>query len=127
MGSVLVNEFWAVGACYIVYKMTKTAAAAPEGASVKLPSVPEVLLKRRNRQIASLRIKDGFKRASTALRAARQTEAFKRAEKYSILYRRQRKQEVRIAAEHKVAFVMRTKGINCMAPKAKKVMQLLRL
>merc|ERR1719186_1408881 len=106
---------------------------------VVLPSVPEVLLKRRNRRIQSLRIRDGFKSSKTALRAARQTEAFKRAEKYAIFYRRLRKQEVRlnrlakatgstrVSAEHKVAFVMRTKGINCMAPKAKKVMQLLRL
>merc|ERR1712212_632484 len=93
-----------------IFRMAETATA-PEGASVKLPSVPEVLLKRRNRQISSLRIRDGFKRARTALRAARQTEAFKRAEKYAILYRRQRKQEVRL---------------NRLA-KAKKVMQLLRL
>merc|ERR1712000_150386 len=113
-------------------KMTATT-------KVVLPSVPEVLLKRRNRRIQSLRIRDGFKSSKTALRAARQTEAFKRAEKYAIFYRRQRKQEVRlnnlakaegcvrVPDEHKVAFVMRIKGINCMAPKAKKVMQLLRL
>merc|ERR1712055_1125688 len=106
---------------------------------VVLPSVPEVLLKRRNRTLQSLRIRDGFKKTRTALRAARTTEAFKRAEKYAIYYRRLRKQEVRlnrvakaegcvrVEAQPKVAFVMRIKGINCMAPKAKKIMQLLRL
>merc|ERR1711970_1140055 len=104
----------------------------------KLPSVPEVLLKRRNRTLQSLRIKDGFRKTRTAIRSARTTEAFKRAEKYAIYYRRLRKQEVmlnrkkavgniRVPAEPKVAFVMRTKGINCMAPKVKKAMQLLRL
>merc|ERR1712002_98993 len=121
--------------------LIKMAPIAEKSTATKvvLPSVPEVLLKRRNRQIQSARIRDGFKKSRTALRAARLTEAFKRAEKYAIYYRRQRKQEVRlnrlakaagavrIPAEHKVAFVMRIKGINCMAPKAKKVMQLLRL
>merc|ERR1712183_717368 len=106
---------------------------------VVLPSVPEVLLKRRNRTLQSLRVRDGFRKTRTALRAARTTEAFRRAEKYAIFYRRLRKQEVRlnrlakaqqsirVPAQPKVAFVMRIKGINCMAPKVKKVMQLLRL
>jgi len=104
-----------------------------------LPSVPEVLLKRRSRTLQSLRIRDGFRKTRTALKAARTTEAFRRAEKYAVYYRRVRSQEVRLArlakaegcvrveAQPKVAFVMRIKGINCMAPKVKKAMQLLRL
>merc|ERR1712126_196605 len=108
-------------------------------AKTTLPSVPEVLLKRRNRTLQSLRIRDGFKKSRTALRAARTQEAFKRAEKYAVYYRRLAAQEVRlrriakaegcvhVPEQPKVAFVMRTKGINCMAPKVKKAMQLLRL
>ena len=58
----------------------------------------------------------------TALKAARTTEAFRRAEKYAVYYRRVRSQEVRLArlakaegcvrveAQPKVAFVMRIKG-----------------
>merc|ERR1712243_223247 len=124
-----------LGAVIIVVDRRKVFVMA----KTTLPSVPEVLLKRRRRTLQSLRIRDGFKKTRTALRAARTQEAFKRAEKYAIYYRRLAKQEVRlariakaegcvhVAEQPKVAFVIRTKGINCMAPKVKKAMQLLRL
>lgn len=64
---------------------------------------------------------------------------FKRAEQYVREYRSKEKDEVRlrrmakannnfyVPAEPKLAVVLRLKGINNIAPKPKKIMQLLRL
>ena len=72
-------------------------------------------------------------------RAKTRKVIFKRAEKYvreyrqlersQINLRRQAKNEGNfyVAPEAKVVFVMRIRGINRMAPKAKKILQLLRL
>merc|ERR1711950_113951 len=64
---------------------------------------------------------------------------FKRAEKYVKEYRDKERDEIRlqrdakkagnfyVAAEPKLAFVMRIRGINQVAPKVRKVLQLFRL
>merc|ERR1712019_9876 len=86
----------------------------------------------------------GAKRA-TALakdrvaRRAKRVEIFKRAEKYVKEYRDRERDELRlfreakksgnfyVASEPKLAFVMRIRGINQVAPKVRKVLQLFRL
>ena len=105
----------------------------------KLPAVPETILKRRKRQAESraLRVKDALK--AKADKKAKRVESFKRAEKYCKEYRTQELDQLRlkreakksgdfyVPAEPKLAFVMRIRGINQVAPKVKKVLQLFRL
>jgi len=105
----------------------------------KLPAVPETILKRRKRQAESraLRVKEALK--SKADKKSKRVEAFKRAEKYCKEYRTQELDQLRlkreakkagdfyVPAEPKLAFVMRIRGINQVAPKVKKVLQLFRL
>merc|ERR1712137_1333728 len=101
--------------------------------------VPETILKRRKRQAESraLRVKEALK--SKADKKSKRVEAFKRAEKYCKEYRTQELDQLRlkreakkagdfyVPAEPKLAFVMRIRGINQVAPKVKKVLQLFRL
>merc|ERR1712203_179120 len=66
-------------------------------------------------------------------------EVFKRAEKYVKEYKNKERDEIRLArdakkegnyyvpSEPKLAFVIRIRGINQVAPKVKKVLQLFRL
>jgi len=105
----------------------------------KLPAVPETILKRRKRQAESraLRVKDALK--AKADKKAKRVESFKRAEKYCKEYRTQELDQLRlkreakksgdfyVPAEPKLAFVLRIRGINQVAPKVKKVLQLFRL
>ena len=70
---------------------------------------------------------------------ATRIDIFKRAEKYVKEYREQERDEIRLAREAKkegsyyvpgdpkLAFVMRIRGINQVAPKVRKVLQLFRL
>merc|ERR1739847_22999 len=70
---------------------------------------------------------------------AKKKEVFQRAEKYVKQYREKERDEIRlrreakknngyyVPAEPKLAFVMRIRGINQVAPKVKKVLQLFRL
>merc|ERR1711950_62790 len=72
-------------------------------------------------------------------RRAKRVDIFKRAEKYVKEYRDQERDELRlkrearkagnyhVPAEPKLAFVMRIRGINQVAPKVKKALQLFRL
>merc|ERR1711962_1127976 len=72
-------------------------------------------------------------------RRAKRVDIFKRAEKYVKEYRDAERDELRltreakkagnfyVAAEAKLAFVMRIRGINQVAPKVRKVLQLFRL
>lgn len=107
--------------------------------SVPIPRVPESLLKKRK---ATERIT-----AERAAKAAeekkgqknKRREIFKRAESYVKEYRRVERDTVRlkrvarkadnfyVPAEPKVALIVRIKGINAVAPKVKKVLQLFRL
>merc|ERR1711915_749298 len=103
------------------------------------PQVPETLLKRRKH---NERVK--AKRARAAVIAkknnvAKRKLAFKRAEKYVKEYRVMERDAIRLrreAEKHgnfylppepKLAFVVRTRGINGIHPKPRKVMQLFRL
>merc|ERR1719495_2958253 len=98
----------------------------PEAAK-KLSAVPETILKRRKRQ------------AEARAGRAKRVEIFKRAEKYVKEYRARERDEIRlkreakksgnfyVAAEPKLAFVMRIRGINQVAPRVRKVLQLFRL
>merc|ERR1711973_622240 len=72
----------------------------------KLPAVPETILKRRKRQQEH--------RAARAANVIKDRVARKAGNFY-------------VAAEPKLAFVMRIRGINQVAPKVRKVLQLFRL
>jgi len=108
-------------------------------ADKKLPAVPDTVLKRRKRQAENRanRIKLAVK--AKADRRLKRKEIFKRAEKYAKEYLTKERDEIRlkrdakkegnfyVPAEPKLVFVMRIRGINQVAPKVKKVLQLLRL
>ncbi|ETS83991.1 60S ribosomal protein L7 [Pestalotiopsis fici W106-1] len=101
--------------------------------------VPETLLKKRKSQEKARAEKsaeaDKKKKANKEKRAV----IFKRAEKYVQEYRDAEREKVRLArvakqegafhvpAEEKLIFVIRIKGINKIAPKPRKILQLLRL
>merc|ERR1719268_206306 len=107
--------------------------------AVKLPRVPESLLKRR-RQVAASKAKALKAAASDRKKRAQIKKViFKRAEKYVKEYRAKEKDEIRLAriakkagnfyvpAEPQLAFVIRIRGINGVHPKPRKVLQLFRL
>ncbi|KAK3701974.1 hypothetical protein RRG08_017864 [Elysia crispata] len=106
---------------------------------VKLPKVPESLLKRRKQAAAS---KDKAAKAALANKkkqALKKKVIFKRAEKYVKEYRAKEHNEIRLVrmakksgnfyvpAEPQMAFVIRIRGINGVHPKPRKVLQLFRL
>jgi len=117
---------------------TTPAAAAPAPAPAKT-LIPESILKKR-RAFAKIRAS----RASTALKqkkkaAVTRKTIFKRAEAYVKEYRNKERDEIRlkrqaklagdyyVPQEAKVAFVIRIRGINGVAPKTRKILQLFRL
>merc|ERR1712115_365257 len=105
----------------------------------KLPAVPETILKRRKRQAAARAERAKATVAAKKAAHAKRKEVFQRAEKYVKQYRDQERDEIRLRREArkdgnyyvpsdpKLAFVMRIRGINQVAPKVKKVLQLFRL
>jgi len=105
----------------------------------KLPAVPETILKRRKRQAAARAERAKATVAAKKAAHAKRKEVFQRAEKYVKQYREKERDEIRlkreakknngyyVPAEPKLAFVMRIRGINQVAPKVKKVLQLFRL
>jgi len=113
-----------------------TSTSVPTAAHIE---VPETLLKKR-KQNEKVR-EDKLKAAAAAKKAskARRKIVFKRAEKYVQEYVAKEKEEVRlkraaraagdyyVPAQAKVYFVIRIKGINEIAPKPRKILQLLRL
>lgn len=114
-------------------------AKKPVSAGGKVPTVPESIIK--TRQIRKA-IKDSRKikaQLRQSERKKKHAEIFKRAEKYVKQYRQKEKDSIRlqrqaksngnfyVPAEPKLAFVIRIKGINDVAPKPRKVLQLLRL
>merc|ERR1712058_141121 len=115
---------------------TREVTMAVEG---KLPAVPETILKRRKRQAENraLRAKQAVK--AKVDRRKKRVEIFKRAEKFAKEYQDKELDEIRLKREArkdgnyyvpsdpKLAFVMRIRGINQVAPKVKKVLQLFRL
>merc|ERR1712243_329091 len=105
----------------------------------KLPAVPETILKRRKRQQANkaARAKDAL--LNKVARKKKRVEIFKKAEKYAKEYRDKEREEIRLRrearkegnfyfpSEDKYAFVIRIRGVNQVAPKVKKALQLFRL
>lgn len=113
----------------------KTAKAQP----AKVPTVPESILKKRQVRKATKEANRVKSQLRQKLRRQKHSDIFKRAEKYVKEYRQQERDLIRlqrqakskgnffIPAEPKLAFVIRIKGINGVAPKPRKVLQLLRL
>ncbi|EJD43781.1 60S ribosomal protein L7 [Auricularia subglabra TFB-10046 SS5] len=113
-----------------------TSTTVPTASQIE---VPETLLKKR-KQNEKVR-EEKLKAAAEAKKAAkaRRKIVFKRAEKYVQEYLAKEKEEVRlkraaraagdfyVPAQAKVYFVIRIKGINEIAPKPRKILQLLRL
>merc|ERR1712117_6132 len=105
----------------------------------KLPSVPETILKRRKRQATARAERQKAALADSAARKKKRADIFKRAEKYAKEYRQVERENVRLVreakkeggyhvpSEDKFAFVMRIRGVNQVAPKVKKALQLFRL
>ncbi|RKO90052.1 ribosomal protein L30, ferredoxin-like fold domain-containing protein [Blyttiomyces helicus] len=134
-GSAFVAYFYLELANLSRSGMTTTAAAKAE----KKAFIPESILKKRKavERIAAERAE----KAAAAKEAKNKNRAviFKRAEQYVQEYRRKEREEVRLRREAKahgnfyvpaeagLAFVVRIKGINKIAPKPRKILQLLRL
>merc|ERR1712203_255060 len=104
----------------------------------KLPAVPGTIFKRRKRQSENRAARAAQLAKDRVARRAKRVDIFKRAEKYVKEYRDQERDDLRlkreakagnyhVPAEPKLAFVMRIRGINQVAPKVKKVLQLFRL
>merc|ERR1712117_244647 len=105
----------------------------------KLPSVPETILKRRKRQATARAERQKAALADSAARKAKRADIFKRAEKYAKEYRQVERENIRlireakkegglhVPCEDKYAFVIRVRGVNQVAPKVKKALQLFRL
>jgi len=114
----------------------KAAAAAPAGAPV---AVPESVLKKRKtaEEIKAKRTEAALKKRK--VQSKKRREIFKRAEQYVKEYRTKQRELIRFKRqaknsgnffrepEAKVVFVIRIRGINRIAPKTTKILQLLRL
>ncbi|RZC34658.1 Ribosomal L30 N domain containing protein, partial [Asbolus verrucosus] len=104
-----------------------------------LPVVPESVLKHRKRRDAyrAKRLQTAIKKKAELIK--KRKEIFKHAEQYIKEYRLKERDEIRlirqaknrgnfyVPAEAKLAFVVRIRGINKVAPKVRKVLQLFRL
>jgi large subunit ribosomal protein L7e len=120
-------------------------AAAPAAAKAAAPAAkagvpaPESFLKKR-KTLEEIKAKRTIATAAHKKKGKENRRLiFKRAEKYVKEYRQQEKDLIRhkrqaknsnnffIEPEAKVAFVIRIRGINCVAPQTKKILQLLRL
>ncbi|KAF9518785.1 hypothetical protein BS47DRAFT_1313023 [Hydnum rufescens UP504] len=101
--------------------------------------VPETLLKKRKATDKAREERLAAALAARKTRAAKRHVIFKRADTYVKEYLAKEKEEIRlhraarasgnyyVPAQAKVYFVVRIKGINNLAPKPKKILQLLRL
>ncbi|CAH1960143.1 unnamed protein product [Acanthoscelides obtectus] len=119
--------------------MAPTAQKAKTKTVKGLPAVPEFFLKhRKRRDLCRLkRLQSNIKKK--AEHVAKRKEIFKRAEQYVKEYRLKERDEIRlirqaknrgnfyVPGEAKLAFVIRIKGINKVAPKVRKVLKLFRL
>lgn len=103
------------------------------------PLVPETLLKKRKSTEKSREEKRAAALEARKATKAKRAVIFKRAEQYVNEYNKKEREEIRlkrqakangdfyVPAQPKVYFVMRIKGINNIAPKPRKILQLLRL
>jgi len=101
--------------------------------------VPETLLKKRKSQEKEREARAAELEKKKKAQKEKRGVIFKRAEKYVKEYRDQEREKIRlqrlakkdgsfhIPAEDKLVFVVRIKGINKIAPKPRKILQLLRL
>ncbi|AOW05378.1 60S ribosomal protein L7 [Yarrowia lipolytica] len=101
--------------------------------------VPETLLKKRKNADQIRAAKEAAAAEKKAANAEKDKVIFSRAEKYVKEYREAEREQIRlrreaklngtfyVPAEPKLVFVIRIKGISKMAPKPRKVLQLLRL
>jgi len=119
-------------------KPAAPAAAAPAAAAAAKP-VPETVLKAKK----SLEQRSAERAATRATlrkkKTATRRTVYKRAEQYAVEYKKAAKNEVRlkrlaknsgsyyVEPEAKLALVIRIRGINGVAPRTRKILQLLRL
>ncbi|VUC20374.1 unnamed protein product [Clonostachys rosea] len=101
--------------------------------------VPETLLKKRKSQEKARAERTALIEKKKAANKEKRGVIFKRAEKYVKEYRDTEREKIRlsraakaddsvyVAAESRLIFVVRIKGINKIAPKPRKILQLLRL
>ncbi|PQE11920.1 60S ribosomal L7 protein [Rutstroemia sp. NJR-2017a BVV2] len=101
--------------------------------------IPETLLKKRKSQQKEREEREAKIAEVKKANKAKREVIFKRAEKYVKEYRDEEREKIRlnrvakkegsfyIPAESKLVFVVRIKGINKIAPKPRKILQLLRL
>lgn len=101
--------------------------------------VPETLLKKRKTQEKAQAEKLAAAKERKEAQKKKREVIFKRAEQYVKEYRDAEREQIRLAraakkegsfyvpAETKLVFVIRIKGINKIAPKPRKILQLLRL
>ncbi|MDI1486000.1 MAG: 60S ribosomal protein L7 [Ramalina farinacea] len=101
--------------------------------------VPETLLKKRKSQEKAREERSAELVKKKKANRERKEAAFKRAETYTKEYRDAEREKIRldrlskqegtfyVPAEPKLVFVLRIKGINKIAPKPRKILQLLRL
>ncbi|CAN6640737.1 large ribosomal subunit protein uL30A [Trichomonascus vanleenenianus] len=100
---------------------------------------PETLLKKRKNAQELQAAKQKAAAERKASNKQKRKVIFERAEKYVKEYRDQEREQIRlrrlakqegnlyVPAEHKLVFAIRIKGVNKIAPKPRKVLQLLRL
>ncbi|XP_014294938.1 60S ribosomal protein L7 [Microplitis mediator] len=105
----------------------------------KLPVVPESVLKRRKRRVQAKAVRVQASIKQRAAHYLKRKQIFKRAEQYVKEYRMKERDEVRmkrqaknrgnyyIPGEARLALVIRIRGVNQIAPKPRKILQLLRL
>ncbi|WPT11380.1 60S ribosomal protein L7-3 [Picochlorum sp. SENEW3] len=103
------------------------------------PAVPETVLRKRKRNEQWAAAKAAAAAEASAKSKSQRKEIFKRAEQYVQEYRKQEADLVRlrragkasggfyVEPEAKLLFVVRIRGMNDVAPKTKKILQLLRL
>ncbi|APA08271.1 hypothetical protein EAF04_002373 [Stromatinia cepivora] len=101
--------------------------------------IPETLLKKRKSQAKEREARAAETEKVKKANKEKRGVIFKRAEKYVKEYRDEEREKIRLArvakqsgsfyipAEPKLVFVIRIKGINKIAPKPRKILQLLRL
>merc|ERR1712225_140338 len=99
--------------------------------------VPETLLKKRKDNEATREAKLAATKERKAANKTKREVVFKRAEQYVNEYKKKEREEIRlrrvakasgdfyVPAQPKVYFVIRLKGINEIAPKPRKMLQLL--
>jgi len=104
-----------------------------------VPKVPETILKKRKQNAEARATRARALILEKKKRQTNKAEIFKRAEKYVREYKKKEQDEVRlrrvarktknfyVKAQSKLAFVVRTRGINGLHPKVRKCLKLFRL